>query len=165
MSGIANSDYPYSFFVQNFYFKKLTLILKKTEIITSFQINLVLSPWRSKTTRKRILLIEKYEECLYYYKSRQSYCKLRQSFTNCDSYYKFPQTNYKLFSITNYDKTDVSITNLASSLILSPLSISVPEVSLNGPWKNRGRVYYFPITNHCVLSKEWAPELTKLECV
>ena len=123
----------------------------------SFQINLVLSPWRSKTTRKRILLIEKYEECLYYYKSRQSYCKLRQSFTNCDSYYKFPQNYYKLFSITNYDKTDVSITNLASSLILSPLSISVPEVSLNGRRKNRWRVYYFPITNHCVYLKNEHP--------
>ena len=80
-----------------------------------------------------------------------NYAKVLQIATAITNFDKII-TNYSV--LQNNDKTDVSITNLASSLILSALSISVPEVSLNGRRKNRGRVYYLPITNHCVLSKE-----------
>ena len=110
MSGIANSDYPYPFFVQNFNFKKLTLFLKKTEIIASFQINLVLSPRRSKTTRKTILSIEKCKQCLYYYKLRQICLNYDCSFFSLQittKFYKLRQLlqiSTKLLQIMQYCK-------------------------------------------------------------
>ena len=51
--------------MKNFHFESERAAPKKqAEIIASFQINLVLSPWWSKTTRKTKLLIEKYKQCL-----------------------------------------------------------------------------------------------------
>ena len=65
--------YPYSFFNAKLLFQKVDRFLKKER---AYFINLVLSPWRSETTRKTSLWIEKFQN-VYYFKSRKSYHKLR----------------------------------------------------------------------------------------
>ena len=54
----------------------------------SFQINLVLSPWRSKTTQKTSLLIEKDKQCLL--------LQITTAIANYDNYYKLQQDNKNL---------------------------------------------------------------------
>ena len=84
-----------SFFMQNSHSKKLTgYSLKRAHGIGSFQINLVLSPWRSNTTRKTSLLIGKFKQCLLL----QITTKLLQISS------ALLITNYDSFFITNYDK-------------------------------------------------------------
>ena len=96
-SEIACSDYPYSFFNANFLFQKVNRFLKEERV---FFINLVLFPWRSETTQKTSLWIEKYQKCLLFQIAKKlsqitfSFALILQITTKCC--YKLGQSSYTL---------------------------------------------------------------------
>ena len=85
------------FFNAKFLFQKVNRFLKEER---GFFINLVLFPWRSETTQKTSLWIEKYQKCLLLQIAKKlsqitfSFALILQITTNCC--YKLGQSSYTL---------------------------------------------------------------------
>ena len=105
-SEIACSDYPYSFFNAKYLFQKVNRFLKKEWV---FFVNLVLFPWRSETTRKTSLCVEKYQKCFLFQIAKTlsqitfSFALILQITTKCC--YKLGQSSYTLGQVVLQIKT------------------------------------------------------------